>query len=150
MVAEKAAAEKPMSEQVIVTVSNAGTSRFDGGYVQDVKKGELCERPTYRKIGGDETLSYEGSRWWMTVNYGKWGWYYVETTAQRPPAEGWKVGKRGIAPAPTLTLYEEGNGGGAAVAAEKAAAEKPMSEQVIVTVSNAGTSRFDGGYVQDV
>ncbi len=144
---------------MVFTMSDAGESNYNGGYERE---GTHNGRPTYRKVGGGaETLQfYSTGRWIMCINYGYYGYYYVDSTAQRPPTEGWKVGSWGTAPAPTLCYIEDSGevavGGLAAPAAAQHAASKLESppqaaaNSVVFTVSNAEDDRFNGRYEQDV
>ena len=103
MAAEKAAAEKTViSEEVTITVSNAGRSNYNGRYEQ---RGTFHGRPQYYKMGGidREMLLYSSSYGgWCLSDGGTYDYYKARSDSQRPPTEGWEVTSMGIAPAPTV------------------------------------------------
>ena len=93
---------------VVFTIENAGDPRFNGAYIEDVEHGQENQAPTYRKVGGrPETLNRTSNRWYICTNHSG-SYYYVESTAQRPPTDGWVLGSEGshAAPPPTLRYHD--------------------------------------------
>ena len=56
-----------------ITIHGAGTASFNGTYEVDMSKGMQNGAPTFRKVGGDETLHLRHkkgeARWLLAINY---------------------------------------------------------------------------------
>ena len=97
-----------------MTVSNAGTSEYNGDWEQ---REEYFGRPRYYKVGGTGRQML-----WYAPGTGEWCMgaagvvrYLARCPAlylaRCPPTEGWEVTSDGSAPAPRLRYAERGGGG---------------------------------------
>ena len=88
-----------------ITVSECGSDKVNGRYIADgVRDGVAC----YKQVGGEMTIERDSApeqetQWCICQNYGFISYFFVDADSDLPPASGWVVGDKGVAPPPSLS-----------------------------------------------
>ncbi|MDP1678067.1 MAG: T9SS type A sorting domain-containing protein [Bacteroidota bacterium] len=88
--------------QTTITVSGAGTSHFDGVYIEN---GTANGRPRYSKGTSHQIIwGLDGAGWWLHWIDGVWAQYINYSDTPTPPTVGWTTVYGGVLPVPTFTF----------------------------------------------